>query len=193
MAKENLQKEVKLKTKELEEKNKRLENMTLTDPLTGLGNRVKLKQTFESICSQLGQEIEHISVLMIDIDYFKDYNDFYGHLQGDEVLQKIGSFILEEILHTNITAIRFGGEEFCLILPSMDEQKAIATARNINLKIKELLLPHDKSTVSEFVTVTIGVHTITANEETEECTLIEIADKALYKAKKAGRDQVCYL
>ena len=193
VAKLELKEEVEAKTLELKQKNITLKELTLTDALTGLGNRVKLKKVFKQVYKQLGTDYQSISVMMIDIDYFKNYNDHYGHLKGDDVLTSIAKVIRESIEETDASSIRFGGEEFCIILPRCDANIAIEKANILVEQIRSLHIQHKKSDVSEHVTISIGVHTINTLEEATERTLINDADKALYMAKERGRDQVCYL
>jgi len=192
-AEETLKEEVKRKTAALEEKNKTLERLSLTDALTGLGNRVKLRESIEDVCSKLGMEYQYVSIMMIDIDYFKDYNDYYGHLEGDNVLKLMGKTITTFIDGKNMTAIRFGGEEFCLIMPQYEANNATFEAEALNKTIKNLQIKHLKSLASDVITISVGVHTLNTLEDQDQCTLIEEADRALYRAKKAGRDQVYYL
>ena len=191
--KEGLKEEVARKTRELEEKNAILEMRSLVDTLTGLGNRVKLKKAFKEACRKLGVEYDAFSVMMVDIDFFKEYNDHYGHLKGDDVLTTIGSAINTLIESTQMTAIRFGGEEFCLLLPGYTKEAALEVANELQQLIQELHIPHHCSSVSNTVTISIGVHTTTQPPSQQSCTLIEDADKALYQAKNSGRNTICYL
>ena len=191
--KEGLKEEVARKTKELEEKNAILEARSLIDSLTGLGNRVKLKKAFKKDCQRLGIEYEDFSVIMIDIDYFKEYNDNYGHLKGDDVLSTIGAAINTLVKETAITAVRFGGEEFCLLLPGYTKASALEVAQALQQTIHDLQIPHHYSSVSDIITISIGVHTTTEPQSHESCTLIEDADKALYQAKDGGRNTIACL
>ena len=191
--KKGLKNEVARKTKELEEKNTILEARSLVDSLTGLGNRVQLKKAFKKGVDGLGIDYKYFSVIMIDIDYFKEYNDNYGHLKGDDALSSIGACINTQVKETFITAIRFGGEEFCLLLPGYTKDEALQVADTLHQTIQDLQLTHHHSKVSDIITISSGVHTISDTTPEKSSTIIEDADKALYQAKSTGRNRVCYL
>ena len=184
----SLEEQVMLQTQELEEKNLVLEKMAKTDSLTKLGNRVLMKEVLEAEYAKVSKEYQYISVMMIDIDYFKRYNDFYGHIKGDEVLAHLGNYFLENSKKYNYTPIRFGGEEFCIILPDCDKECAGKNAQIIIQDIQKAKILHDKSEVSKYITMSIGIHTTNNIQSYESCTLINDADKALYSVKENGRN-----
>ena len=179
--KNSLEVRVKEQTKELQE-------LLLVDHLTGLGNRLKLKETMEFEATRIGVDYKYISLLMIDIDYFKHYNDFYGHLHGDAVLRRLGDFFNLQIAMSSATAIRFGGEEFIIILPDCDEAKSLEIAKSLLEGLAELAIEHEKSEISKNVTISIGIHTSDVINVTKNCECIRKADEALYLAKEQGRN-----
>jgi diguanylate cyclase (GGDEF)-like protein len=167
---------------------KELELLSVEDGLTKLYNHRYLK-------NKLKEEIERsqrygfvFSVLMCDIDFFKKYNDTYGHLAGDNILVCISQIFKENLRAVDIIA-RYGGDEIAVILPNTDKQNAIITAERIRSKIKEYKFVVSNN-ISVNLTVSIGVSTYPEDGSTEK-ELIEHADKALYWAKNHGRDKVC--
>ena len=183
---ENVQDGLEIRVKE---QTKELQELLLLDPLTGLGNRLKLKETMAFEATRIGSEYKYISIFMIDIDYFKNYNDFYGHLRGDEVLRKLGDFFkLQAKANNNTVAIRFGGEEFIMIFPDCDESKSVGLAKSFVESIEGLGIEHEKSPEYRKVTVSIGVHTSEKIDVIENCECIKKADEALYLAKEQGRN-----
>ena len=184
-----LTEQVSLQTQELQEKNDKLEKILLLDPLTGLGNRLQLKKTLEFESQRIGVEYKELSIMMIDIDYFKKYNDFYGHLHGDEVLKSLGVFFKSKILDENIV-IRFGGEEFIIILPDCNKESSIVIAEELVNGVLGLNLEHKESEVSDKVTISMGIHTTSKIDITNSQSIyIRYADEALYLAKEQGRNR----
>ncbi|MNN04924.1 Phytochrome-like protein cph2 [compost metagenome] len=132
-----------------------------------------------------------ISLLLIDIDYFKRYNDFYGHIQGDRCLQAVVNAIKTSFPPTDGLVARYGGEEFAVVLPGYDADQAKDIAERTCDLVKQLRIAHENSKVSDIVTVSIGVATVYLKEDKEYTKLIKLADNQLYKAKSLGRNQVC--
>jgi len=188
----NLEKQVALQTQELQDKNDALNKSLLIDPLTGLGNRIKLKNTLEQENKKLSTEYKSLSLFMIDIDYFKNYNDYYGHLEGDKVLQDLGDFFKTQMIETQNVIMRFGGEEFIAVLPNSDKEIAKEIAQKFLDGIKALNIEHIKSKNHSIITVSIGIHTTEYFNITSSNELIKLADEALYNAKDRGRDQFCH-
>lgn len=177
------------KIKENEKMNAKLKELSMLDELTGISNRRGFYQYIESKLTHSNQE-RPISILMIDIDAFKPYNDHYGHLQGDQVIQAVGKVLTKEVDAPSSIAARFGGEEFIVALFDMDEKSVRKLAEEIRHSVVELRLEHGFSPVAQVVTVSIGYATGTIMEEEELNQLIEQADLALYRAKEMGRNQV---
>lgn len=187
---------IKSKISEIDEQILRLQasellHLSQHDELTNVSNR----RTFEEMCTYYYQQAckEHtaLSVLFIDIDYFKNYNDFYGHQMGDEVISEIAKTIKGSIRHMDFVA-RYGGEEFVVLLPETSAQGAYAVATNIYRAIDRLMIPHQKSMVSHYVTISLGITVFNGNAKISQEMLIHTADKALYRAKQLGRNQIYY-
>lgn len=166
-----------------------LKLLSLTDSLTGLPNRrefdARLRQEF---ARQKRQRIP-LALLTIDVDYFKFYNDHYGHPAGDLILKEIAAVLLSSISRSSDLAARIGGEEFCLLLPDTDAAGAVLVAECLRSKLRARNLPHITSALSEYVTLSVG-GTIAADESVE--AFVSRADNALYRAKREGRDRVCF-
>lgn len=169
------------KNKKIYALNTRLTELTYLDELTKLNNRRSMNEFFEGKWKTLCQENLPLSAVMIDIDYFKKYNDFYGHTKGDIVISEVARIIRENITEKDF-AVRYGGEEFLIILPGIAENRAVDLLIDIQEKIKELAIEHQKSAVSEYVTISVGIATI--YHPMEYLILIDAADDQLYKAKK---------
>ena len=172
-----------------------LELTSCTDGLTGLANRTQLDSTLlqEWYVAKRGQH--PISVLMIDIDFFKSFNDNFGHLEGDKCLKKIAKAIKNMRRRQTDFAARFGGEEFVMILPFTGSEGAIKVAKNLVKKIRKLNIPKAPNT-DEHVTVSVGVSTCHPHLGLDECAdhmaFLTNADSKLYEAKRTGRDKVCF-
>lgn len=177
------------KIKENEKMNAKLKDLSMLDELTGISNRRGFYQYIESTLSHSNQE-RTLSILMMDIDAFKPYNDHYGHLQGDQVIQTVGKVLTREVDAPSSIAARFGGEEFIVAVFDMGEKSVRALAEEIRNSVEELRLEHGFSPVDEVVTVSIGYVTGTIMEGEGLKLLIEQADLALYRAKEMGRNQV---
>ncbi|WP_019589532.1 MULTISPECIES: diguanylate cyclase [unclassified Thioalkalivibrio] len=178
------------RTRQLEEVNRELQNLAERDGLTGLANRRRGDDYLQEQWDRLGHEQRPLSLIMFDVDHFKPYNDHYGHPAGDHCLITIGSIIRETLDDPEQLAVRYGGEEFMVILPGIDTDAAHATAERLRGAILEQQLPHEYSTTADVVTVSIGTATRTPSGLGGRQDLINEADEALYRAKKAGRNRV---
>jgi diguanylate cyclase (GGDEF)-like protein len=172
--------------KTLRQKNKKLHELSITDSLTGLHNRKHLMETLGKEVARSTRHDHPFSLLIIDIDHFKKYNDTYGHLAGDDVLRKMAA-VFRETIRTNDYAARYGGEEFILILPEIGPDAGVQAAERIRKRVAKEKLGGKKETRS--VKVSIGVASFPEHAEEAE-PLIQKADEALYKAKQAGRNRV---
>ncbi|TAE56253.1 MAG: diguanylate cyclase [Nostocales cyanobacterium] len=173
----------------LRQANKELQRLVNTDGLTKIANRRCFDGHLESEWQRLYREQKPLSLLLFDVDYFKKYNDCYGHQLGDECLIKIAQ-IVEKVLYRSADLVaRYGGEEFVVILPNTDDKGAIIVANKIHAAIKNLAIPHQRSEVSDIVTISLGVSSMIPVLELSPATLVEQADQALYKAKQQGRNQ----
>jgi diguanylate cyclase (GGDEF)-like protein len=128
----------------------------------------------------------------MDIDYFKSYNDYYGHLNGDKCLNSLGKLLIEIQNKKNIYAARVGGEEFALLWFEENADNAKNIASFITQMVKELAIPHEKSEIASHVTVSMGVHITPCGTTLDIHTLYDLADKALYSAKRNGRNRIVY-
>lgn len=160
--------------------NKKLTELNHLDELTGLNNRRSLNEFFDVQWKRICKDGKVVSAIMMDIDFFKKYNDFYGHQEGDNVISKVGK-IIKECCGKEDFAVRYGGEEFLLILPNRNEEVAEEIARRIQGKISKLKIEHKKSAVSDYVTLSLGV--ATTYDVVDYMALIRSADNQLYKAK----------
>lgn len=169
---------------------KALENMAHTDRLTGLTNRHQLDQTLAAQWHawELGR-LRQLSVIFLDVDFFKLYNDFYGHLEGDKVLQQIAVQLRASVLREDDLAARYGGEEFVVVLPGADALSAAKVAERIRAAIAALAIPHARSSIGH-VTVSLGVASADRGQQTRVEDLLASADQALYRAKSRGRNTV---
>ena len=187
-------KELERITLELREVNSKLRKLASEDSLTGLYNRRKLYFVGEKLLKSAIKEKLSISLLMLDIDYFKLYNDTYGHQEGDKCLIKIAEIIKKRItLRKNDVVARYGGEEFICILFDISEEETLKIANKLCLEIEKANLPHKSSQVSNFITSSIGLTNVIPDEGIELEDLIKLADNALYKAKEHGRNKAVIL
>ena len=178
---------------ELEEANMQLQKLSLKDPLTQLWNRRKYDEIIRLEWHRCLRLKTPIALIIIDIDKFKGYNDYYGHLAGDECLRNIGQSISTALSDSAGMVARYGGEEFTAILPETRRAEAVEIADMLRKKIESLHIPHEKSTVSKYVTVSAGVTFTIPNINSSHENLFKAADKALYQAKAAGRNRIEFL
>lgn len=177
---------------ELERLYKEVEILSFQDGLTGIANRRMFDLTLDNEWKRAQRDQIPLSLIMLDIDYFKQYNDYYGHLQGDKCLKQIAK-ALSGVSKRAIDLIgRYGGEEFILLLPETNETQALQLAEQCLSAVKHQNLLHEPSIASDVVTVSAGVSTIIPLEESLSSTLIETADKLLYQAKQKGRNRLEY-
>jgi diguanylate cyclase (GGDEF)-like protein len=177
---------------ELKQYRDMLKENSMIDGLTQIANRRRFDETLLVEWNRQKRHSESLSMLMIDIDFFKNYNDTYGHLQGDECLKQIAQTIKNGLKRSADLAARWGGEEFACILPDTDHTMAINIGEAIREAIMDLELPHEASLINSIVTVSIGVATVKSQEyaDADFQVLIKKADDALYKAKESGRNKV---
>jgi two-component system chemotaxis family response regulator WspR len=174
----------------LVEKNLELERLMKLDGLTGLSNRRYFEEFMAVQWGRAIREQTPFSILMIDVDDFKRYNDTYGHLAGDEVLKKVAETIKSHCMRPTDLAVRFGGEEFVVCLPAEPIDRADVLAERIRAAVETGAIPHLGSRVAPTVTVSIGVASTTPHHGETYLTLIQAADEAMYAAKRAGKNRV---
>ncbi len=175
---------------QLQNANEKLETLTLEDSLTQLHNRRYFENQLKAEWQRESREQKILTLMVIDIDYFKLYNDTYGHAEGDVCLISVAQ-ILQSCLHRSTDIIaRIGGEEFVVMLPDVDIDGALTLAKQMQYQLHLTNLTHATSPLSDNVTVSIGIASIIPDENTTALGLFKAADKALYKAKTKGRNQV---
>lgn len=174
---------------ELVKMQKKLEALSFEDGLTRTANRRRFDERFESDWECACRTARPLSMILLDIDHFKRFNDQYGHVHGDECLMRVGA-ALKKIGREQDVVARFGGEEFVLLLPNTDEVTAIDLARHCCHAIEALAIPHATSDCSPFVTASVGVSTVVPAEGERARDFCESVDRLLYGAKKNGRNQV---
>jgi len=131
-----------------------------------------------------------LALIMCDVDYFKRYNDHYGHLRGDEALRKVAAIIKRVITRQSDVAARYGGEEFAILLPDTDEAGAAGIAERLQKELLAAAIPHADSQTSPLLTISLGIASIVPNAQQQARELVQRADEALYAAKAAGRDRI---
>ncbi len=178
------------RTAELAEANENLRNLANSDGLTRIGNRRRFESFLADEWHRADRFNTEISLIMIDIDHFKLFNDTYGHQAGDDCLQQVAEAFAETIKRPTDLVARFGGEEFALVLGGTDAEGALLIAIQAMENVKKLQIPHSTSTTNEFLTVSAGIATTFAARGLSEIALLKAADGALYKAKENGRNQI---
>ncbi|MGL5875335.1 MAG: diguanylate cyclase domain-containing protein [Xenococcaceae cyanobacterium] len=167
-----------------------LEKLVVIDSLTEVANRRKFDLYINSEWRRLAREKSSLSLIICDIDYFKDYNDTYGHQAGDLCLQQVAKAIAKAIKRPADLVARYGGEEFAVILPNTEVDGALTVAEKIRLAVKEIKIAHIASRIDLYITISVGVAGFVPSHDLPPATLITAADQALYDAKRQGRDRV---
>ncbi|MNE33591.1 Phytochrome-like protein cph2 [compost metagenome] len=164
----------------------RLGKLANRDPLTGLANRRYFSNYFDSVFSREAESREPFAIILLDVDFFKKYNDHYGHQMGDECLIRLAECFENSVRRSQDLVARYGGEEFIILLPKADRAEAIAVAERIKSQVAAIAIPHEGSDVGQWVTVSQGLALWRADVGREQ--LVEMADKALYQTKANGRN-----
>ncbi|WP_430461922.1 diguanylate cyclase domain-containing protein [Thalassolituus sp. LLYu03] len=167
-----------------------LEAISLTDSLTGLANRRYLDDFLQSEWRQAQRVGGNIGMIMVDIDHFKSYNDFYGHPQGDRCLAQVAHVLKSSVQRPRDLVARYGGEEFAIILPNVQKSGLNVVAERIRAALKVQAIPHSASQVSSHVTLSMGLAWCEPHAGENPTLLVEAADEALYSAKGQGRDRM---
>ncbi|MBC1223121.1 diguanylate cyclase [Nostoc sp. UCD121] len=195
---ETLEQRVQERTAELliakekaEDANQKLEQLVNLDGLTQVANRRCFDGRLQAEWKRLAREQQPLSLILLDVDKFKSYNDYYGHLGGDNCLIRIAQTV-QQIVHRPADLVaRYGGEEFSVLLPNTDLVGAIKVAESIQQAIHEQAIPHANSDIKDIVTLSLGISSVIPTLDIKPDTLIASADKALYNAKQKGRDRYC--
>lgn len=177
--------------RELTRAHERLQELSRVDGLTGLYNRRHFQEYVERVWERSQFDGSDVSIIMVDVDHFKKYNDRYGHPAGDECLTQIAKVLQGTVRRPEDLIARYGGEEFIVVLPQTASGYAVAVAERVREAVEALQMRHESSTSSHFVTVSIGVSSCKADFLLKASQLISAADLALYQAKHEGRNRVC--
>jgi diguanylate cyclase (GGDEF)-like protein len=164
-----------------------------SDGLTGVANRRRFDEVLETEYSRLRRSGAPLSLIFLDVDNFKAFNDTYGHIEGDECLKAIAATLQKLLLRASDFVARYGGEEFAVVLPETDHVGAVTLAENIRTQVAELLIPHSASLVESYVTVSLGVVTLDCAKISSPADALSMADRQLYLAKAAGRNRIASL
>jgi diguanylate cyclase (GGDEF)-like protein len=178
------------KQRRLEAANRKLQRLTTVDGLTGIANRSKFDRNLQVEWRRLSREYGPLSVIMCDVDFFKPYNDTYGHQAGDKCLQQVAQSIHRLLKRPADLVARYGGEEFVVLLPNTPLDGALEVAEAIRQQVKSLNIPHVNSQVSSSVTLSLGVACEIPYADRPPSQLVAAADQQLYRAKQLGRDRV---
>ncbi|MBI3966977.1 MAG: diguanylate cyclase [Chloroflexi bacterium] len=177
-------------TAELARANERLEQISSLDGLTGIPNRRQFDRVLLLEWRRAARSGAPLAMAMIDVDCFKAYNDTYGHQMGDDCLKRVALTLFETLHRAGDLVARYGGEEFAAILPQTDVEGALIVAEAMRTRVADLAIPHRNSSVAEHVTISVGLATSVPEGAAPPESLIESADKALYRSKKLGRNRV---
>lgn len=169
-----------------------LEKLANIDPLTSIANRRLYDQTFNLQWNKAIENQSTFSLVVIDIDDFKKYNDFYGHAAGDRALEKVATSISDNLACSECFLARYGGEEFVALLPNLSSDEAVKLMQSCLKRVEELKITHDPSTKHEFLTISIGGVSYLPIVESCQDTLLKIADDMLYEAKYNGKNQLIW-
>jgi diguanylate cyclase (GGDEF)-like protein len=176
--------------KQLEEANQALQHLATSDSLTQLANRRRFDEYLDHELQRMAREAAPLSLILCDVDFFKTYNDTYGHQAGDACLQQVAKAISQAVSRPADLVARYGGEEFALILPNTNAEGAVQIAEKVRSEVKALEIAHAKSQISKCVTISLGVASAVPYHTSSSAMLISAADEALYHAKAKGRDRV---
>jgi diguanylate cyclase (GGDEF)-like protein len=169
-----------------------LEQLAMLDSLTGIANRRRFAEVYEQEWRRCMRDNVPLSLIVVDVDLFKAYNDTYGHAAGDEVLRRIAHTLQTTLRRPGDFVARYGGEEFVILLPGVDSEGAQALCEHTRADIESLQIPHAVSTVSPWVTISLGGASQIPSENSPSPGLFSLADTYLYKAKHTGRNQVAW-
>jgi diguanylate cyclase (GGDEF)-like protein len=188
-----LYKQLEHTNQKLEEVNQTLQRLASVDGLTQVANRRCFDEALIHEWQRISRELGSLSLILVDIDYFKLYNDTYGHLAGDKCLKQVAQAISRAVHRPADLVARYGGEEFVVLLPGTTLAGANQVAEAVKAAVKKLNLPHSSSPLGEKITLSLGISCLTPSQHSSPMTLIKSADKALYLAKESGRDRICML
>ena len=169
---------------------KQLEEYSYKDGLTGVANRRMFDSVLATEWANAQRTLQPLSLILLDIDHFKQFNDHYGHLQGDDCLKSVGQALSRAASRPRDFVGRFGGEEFVLVLPETDEAAARHIAERCRQQVRQQRIPHERSAVSSLLTISLGVGTLVPGAHDRPLDFLNSIDKLLYQAKQRGRDRL---
>ena len=175
----------------LAQANRKFRQLASQDGLTGIANRRHFDRYLRQEWHRAIREHQHISLILCDVDCFKFYNDSYGHPAGDICLIKIAEAINQSIKRPADLVSRYGGEEFAVILPNTELAGAVQVAEKIQKQVRSLKIPHNTSIVDQYITLSMGIHSLSPPLESPAIDLLNATDQALYQAKQTGRNRYC--
>ncbi|MBE9192334.1 diguanylate cyclase [Gloeocapsopsis crepidinum LEGE 06123] len=167
----------------LQEVNRRLQNLSCVDSLTQIANRRQFDQAIAQEWWRMAREKQPLTLIFCDVDYFKTYNDHYGHQAGDHCLKQVAQIISATLERPGDLVARYGGEEFAVILPNTEAEGAIKVAQKIQMQLRNSQLVHAGSVISDYVTMSLGIASTIPTSDSEPVALMAKADKALYQPK----------
>ncbi|MDX9756648.1 MAG: diguanylate cyclase [Sulfurimonas sp.] len=176
---------------DLKLKSDKLEELSMIDSLTNIPNRRFFNENFEKKYREILRDKKSLALIMIDVDFFKLYNDNYGHWQGDECLRKVAQTLRKNLKRPTDTVSRYGGEEFVVLLKDIDRDGAKKVVQSLIDAVANLKIEHKYSTVAEFVTISAGLSIKESDEDISKEDFLKIADDELYRAKESGRNKFC--
>lgn len=171
---------------------KELEELSYKDGLTGVANRRMFDSVMEMEWTNARRGRQPLSLILLDVDYFKEYNDRYGHLQGDDCLRQVAQTLGKVATRARDFVARFGGEEFVLVLPETDARAAALLAERCHKAIEQLAIPHERSAICERLTVSLGVGTLVPGADDDVQRFLNRVDGLLYSAKRSGRNRSAF-
>jgi diguanylate cyclase (GGDEF)-like protein len=167
-----------------------LKKFSMEDGLTGLANRRRFDEVLENEWQRAAREQQPLALIMMDIDYFKNFNDIYGHQAGDDCLKKVAACLRKNVRRAGDLVARYGGEEFVVVLPNTDLDGGREVAEAMHRTVKDMQLRHKGASGRDHLTISAGVAAVIPGRGDDSAELLEKADRALYRAKRAGRDRV---
>jgi diguanylate cyclase (GGDEF)-like protein len=175
----------------LQQANHELQRLAHLDGLTQVANRRQFDRYFAQEWWRLAREQQPLSLILCDIDYFKTYNDYYGHQAGDACLRQVAQMLNQTVRRPADLVARYGGEEFAIVLPNTPAEGAVRVCQMLQSAIANLEIVHGRSPISPYITVSLGVSSRVPTHDIEAASLIAVADRALYAAKAQGRNHYC--
>ena len=179
------------RNRQLRDARRQLTDLANVDELTGLGNRRLINKVLQDEINRARRSSSSLAVILLDVDYFKNYNDNYGHPAGDTVLKRLADLMQRATSRAGEMVGRYGGEEFILVLPGASVQSAVRTAERLKDLVNSEGIAHEKSQIGGIITVSQGVVSLMPDADLTPADIIKRADNALYKAKHEGRNRIC--